>query len=107
MAKKKKYEIHIYVMGERTDTILCKDKAEAKKQYYHHASCLNKYTQLIVDGVALNTAKAECLLGPQKPHDIKYKGRYSVIKWKSLKDSDIPISHMCCDVMKKNPAKEY
>jgi len=40
------------------------------------------------------------------PHDIKYGNRYSVIKWKPLKDSNIPISHMCCDVMKKKPAKK-
>lgn len=43
----KQYEIHIYV-----------------KKYYHHANSLNKYTQLVVDGIPLNTAKAEKLLGP-------------------------------------------
>lgn len=38
-------------------------------------------------------------------HDVKYGGRFSVIKWSKLKDSDIPISHMCCQIMKKNPSK--
>ena len=32
---------------------------------------------------------------------------YSVTKWKSLYYSDIPISHMCCNIMKKNPLKKY
>ena len=37
----------------------------------------------------------------------KYKGRYSMAKWVWLRDSDIPISHKCCDIMKKKPAKLY
>ena len=41
------------------------------------------------------------------PHDAKYGGRYSVVRWNKLTDSEIPISHKCCDVMKKNPVKKY
>ena len=41
------------------------------------------------------------------PHDAKYGGRYSVVKWNKLTDSEIPISHKCCDVMKKDPMKKY
>lgn len=41
------------------------------------------------------------------PHDVKYGGRYSVVKWNKLIDSKIPISHKCCDVMKKKPVKKY
>lgn len=37
----------------------------------------------------------------------KYGKRYSMSKWKWLRDSDIPISHKCCIIMKKKPAKEY
>lgn len=37
----------------------------------------------------------------------KYGNRYSMAKWKPLRDSDIPISHMCCNVMKKKPAKAF
>ena len=44
---------------------------------------------------------------PYNPHDTKYMNRYSMVKWKSLKESDIPISHMCCVMMKKKPAKKY
>lgn len=41
------------------------------------------------------------------PHDKKYKSGFSVVKWAELKDSDIPISHKCCEVMKKKPAKKF
>lgn len=37
----------------------------------------------------------------------KYGGRYSLSKWNPLRESDIPVSHMCCNVMKKAPAKEF
>ena len=40
-------------------------------------------------------------------HDFKYGNRYSMVKWKSLRDSNIPISHKCCDIMKKKPAKVF
>lgn len=36
-----------------------------------------------------------------------YGGRYNMVKWNWLKDSDIPISHQCCRVMKKAPAKKF
>lgn len=34
-------------------------------------------------------------------------GQFNLAKWKPLRDSDIPISHMCCHVMKKAPVKKY
>ena len=37
----------------------------------------------------------------------KYGKRYSMSKWLWLKDSDIPISNQCCNIMKKKPAKKY
>lgn len=37
----------------------------------------------------------------------KYGGRFSLVKWKWLRDSNIPISNKCCDIMKKNPVKKY
>lgn len=40
-------------------------------------------------------------------HNLKYGNRYSMVKWKSLRDSNIPISHKCCDIMKKKPAKAF
>lgn len=44
---------------------------------------------------------------PNNPHDLKYGMGYSMVKWADLKESDIPISHKCCDIMKKNPAKKF
>ena len=35
----------------------------------------------------------------------KYRQRYK--KWRSLCNSNVPISHKCCEVMKKDPAKAY
>ena len=40
-------------------------------------------------------------------HNIKYGNRYSMVKWCWLKESNIPISHKCCVVMKKKPAKQF
>lgn len=37
----------------------------------------------------------------------RFGGQFSMTKWKPLRDSDIPVSHMCCKVMKKSPAKKY
>lgn len=40
-------------------------------------------------------------------HAQKYGSRFCLAKWIPLRDSDIPVSHMCCTVMKKKPAKEF
>lgn len=37
----------------------------------------------------------------------KYNGRFSCARWTWLRDSDIPISKKCCEIMKKKPAKKY
>lgn len=37
--------------------------------------------------------------------DSKYRQRYK--KWRPLCNSNVPISHKCCEVMKKEPAKAY
>lgn len=44
---------------------------------------------------------------PNSEYNVKYKNRYSMAKWTTLRDSNIPISHKCCIVMKKQPAKEF
>ena len=33
--------------------------------------------------------------------------RYHIAKWIFLRDSCIPVSHKCCEIMKKKPAKKY
>ena len=40
-------------------------------------------------------------------HNKKYGKRFSMSKWMWLKNSNIPISHYCCNIMKKKPAKLY
>lgn len=44
---------------------------------------------------------------PNNSYDMKYGAGYSVVKWNDLKNSNIPISRRCCDVMKKLPAKRF
>ena len=44
---------------------------------------------------------------PDSEYVTKYGGRFSLVKWRDLRDSDIPISHYCCNIMKKKPAKKY
>ena len=40
-------------------------------------------------------------------HIKKYGKGYLLTKWIPLRDSDYPVSHQCCNVMKKQPAKLY
>jgi 3'-phosphoadenosine 5'-phosphosulfate sulfotransferase (PAPS reductase)/FAD synthetase len=44
---------------------------------------------------------------PNSEYCLKYGKRFDLSKWKFLLDSDIPISHMCCNVMKKDPVKKF
>jgi len=44
---------------------------------------------------------------PDSDYCKKYGAMYDLSKWRYLLDSDIPISHLCCDVMKKKPVKKY
>lgn len=37
----------------------------------------------------------------------KKAAQYSIKKWAPVRDCDFRISHMCCNVMKKQPAKQY
>ena len=44
---------------------------------------------------------------PDSEYNIKYKGHFSMVKWKPLLNVDFKISHQCCNQMKKKPAKKY
>lgn len=44
---------------------------------------------------------------PNNAHELKYGKAYSMVKWAYLKDSNIPISNMCCKIMKKKPGYEF
>lgn len=43
----------------------------------------------------------------ESDHIKKYGKAYSFSKWIWLRDSNIPIGHQCCNIMKKKPAKKY
>jgi 3'-phosphoadenosine 5'-phosphosulfate sulfotransferase (PAPS reductase)/FAD synthetase len=43
----------------------------------------------------------------KKNFDPSYKSTFNVSKWTFLRDSDIPISNKCCDIMKKKPVKKF
>lgn len=66
---------------------------DVSQQIYEARSCPNGYAAKKFD--------------PESDYNIKYKGRFSMEKWGWLRDSDIPVSHKCCQVMKKTPAKKF
>lgn len=53
--------------------------------------------------------KTKCLemLNGERMTSQGQKSMFNKQKWKFLLDADFQISHKCCDVMKKKPAKEY
>ena len=44
---------------------------------------------------------------PNSDYVKRYGTHYCMAKWQFLRDSDIPISAKCCQVMKKTPAKKF
>ena len=66
---------------------------DVSQQIYEARSCPGGYADRRFD--------------PNSEYNIKYNQRYSMAKWKWLLESDIPISHKCCYVLKKNPAKKF
>lgn len=51
--------------------------------------------------------KVAQLFVPGNAHDVKYKGKYSQVKYGKLINADFLINNKCCDVMKKKPFKAY
>ncbi len=44
---------------------------------------------------------------PNSPKIQRYGSRFDLSKWKFLFDAPFDVSHMCCNTMKKKPAKQY
>ena len=65
---------------------------EVSKKVYEARSCPTGYAAARFD--------------PESEYNKKYK-KYSLARWVWLRDSDIPVSDKCCDVMKKGPAKAF
>lgn len=73
------------------------------KQYGY--PLISKEVSLQIDVARRNPEGRTALkFEPGNEHDEKYKG-FSIVRWKPVKDSSIPISAKCCTIMKKNPAK--
>lgn len=66
---------------------------EVSKKIYDYRSNPNGY------------AKERFVLDSE--HSKRYDGKYCMHKWKPLRDSNIPVSGQCCDVIKKNPLKDF
>lgn len=47
------------------------------------------------------------VFNPESEKIKRYGTKYDMSKWIPLRDSDIPISHKCCDVMKKAPSHSF
>ena len=47
------------------------------------------------------------VFNPQSEKIKRYGSRYDLSKWIPLRDSDIPVSDKCCNVMKKATAKDF
>lgn len=53
------------------------------------------------------TGFAASRFDPNSKKSLDSKGRYCLERYIPLRDSDIPISHKCCDVMKKRPSHQF
>jgi hypothetical protein len=71
------YRIDIFQNTAIVKTFETTKKQEAKNFYERNACKINQYTRLSVNGKALNTAKAENLLGKRNQQGIDY----SVKSW--------------------------
>ena len=92
------------------------DNVEWVKPKMNFRSVIEKYgypliskevAQKIYEARRKPDGAAAARFDPNGEYTTKYNGRYSMVKWRWLLESDIPISHMCCRVMKKSPAHVY
>ena len=65
-----------------------------------------------VQGVTMRTARIMGTLTATNQitetiPDKSDRSKFSLVKWKPLLDVDFNISHLCCNVMKKQPSREY
>lgn len=74
---------------------------------YGYPVISKEVSQKIHEARSCPDGKVAMRFEPNNPHTQKYDSRYSMERWKWLRDSDIPISNQCCNVMKKRPAKLF
>lgn len=105
---KEKYEIEVelvndYPKNRKGKRIVFKDVIEK----YGYPVISKEVAQKIYEARRNPTGVCARRFDSNGEYAIKYGGRYCMAKWSWLKDSDIPISNMCCTIMKKRPSKKY
>lgn len=73
---------------------------------YGYPLISKEVSQKIRDARRKPDGYASARFDPESEYNKKYK-KYSLERWAWLKETDIPISEQCCDVMKKKPAKDF
>jgi len=74
---------------------------------YGYPLISKEVSQKIYDYRLKPTGYAAQRFDPDSEYNKKYKNHYTLAQYRYLRDSDIPISHRCCIVMKKQPAKNF
>ena len=74
---------------------------------YGYPLISKEVSQKIYEARSCPNGSAASRFDPNSEHNIKYNHRYSMAKYKYLLDSDLMISHKCCHIMKKKPAKKF
>ena len=93
----------------KENVVWLKPKMNFRKviETYGYPLISKEVAQKIHEARLCPTGYASARFDPNSTCNQKYKQQYSMAKWKWLRDSDVPISHYCCDVMKKRPAKSF
>ena len=74
---------------------------------YGYPVISKEVAQKIVEAKSCPGGYASQSFDSNSPKIQKYGSRFDLSKWKFLFDAEFNISHMCCNVMKKKPAKKY
>ena len=74
---------------------------------YGYPVISKEVSQSIYEARKPNCLYAKQKFDPDSDYIKKYGMRYCLAKWNYLKDSDIPVSHLCCNEIKKKPLKVY
>lgn len=70
------------------------------------SECVSQGRKSIESGSEKYIYRLQKLLGTEKDNNGN-PSMYNMPKWKPLLETDFICSHMCCNVMKKKPSKEY
>ena len=93
----------------KENVVWLKPKMNFRKviETYGYPLISKEVAQKISEARSCPTGAVAARFDPNSAYNQKYKQQYSLIHWKWLLESNIPISHYCCHVMKKRPAKLF